>query len=76
MSEAASVSENNLSIRILTDLASAVSHIVVSEKEIKQIGFKSTTQKAQQFLNYDVLHYIYTETPGLEADKLIKRESN
>lgn len=70
MSEAASVSENNLSIRILTDLASAVSHIVISEKEIRQIGFKSKAQKVQQFLNYDVLHYLYTETPGLEADKL------
>lgn len=70
MSEAASVSENKLSVRILTDLASAVSHIIISEKEIKQIVFKSTTQKVQQFLNYDVLHYIYTETPGLEADKL------
>lgn len=69
MSEAASVSENKLSVSILTDLASAVSHII-SEKEIKQIGFKSTTQKVQQFLNYDVLHYICTETPGLEADKL------
>lgn len=70
MSEAAGVSEKNLSTRIITDLASSVSHIVVSQSERKTIGYTSRPQKVQHFLNFDILHHIYSNTPGLESDRL------
>lgn len=70
LSESASVSEQNLSIRILTDLSSLVSSFTIAEEERSSIGFITKTEKIESKLNYTTLFSIYTVTPGLEADKL------
>jgi Cdc6-like AAA superfamily ATPase len=70
LSESASVSEANFSTRLLTDLASAVSNIVLSTQEITSIGFQGKTERVEHHLNYEILNYIYKSTHGLESDKL------
>lgn len=70
LSESASVSERNLSTRILADLAVASSHLIVREEEEKQIGFNVQPAKNPVYLNYNLISQIYSDTPGLEADKL------
>jgi len=70
LSESASVSEQNLSIRILTDLSTLVSSFTIAETETDTIGFGSKTEKIETKLTYTTLQSIYTNTPGLEADKL------
>ena len=72
MSEAASLTEVNLSTRLLTDISSAVSPIVISEETVRDIGFKSEERIIQHHLNYELLAFIYKSTPGLESDKLKK----
>jgi len=70
LSESAGVSEQTLSIRILTDIAALVSSFTVMEEEYRPIGFGVGPSRTEIKLNYFTLHSIYSETPGLEADKL------
>ena len=70
LSESASISEQNLSIRILTDLSTLVSSFTISEEEKRSIGFNSPVEKIESKLTYATLYSIYNATPGLEADKL------
>lgn len=70
LSESASMSEENLATRLLTDLAVLTSHTIISAKAHVPIGFTSSIKTQEQTLNYDVLRYIYDNTPGLVADKL------
>ncbi len=69
LSEAASINEQSLSIRILADLAPLVSSFTIEEKEKKIIGFIQT-EKIETKLTYPVLVKIYNNTAGLESDKL------
>lgn len=70
LSESASISEDNLATRLITDLAVITSSIVVSEKEIRAIGFSGSTRTIERTLNYNILRWIYDNTPGLVSDKL------
>ena len=70
LSESASESEQALSIRILTDLASLVSSFSVEEVENKTMGYMPITEKTDIKLTYHTLVEIYQNTPGLETDKL------
>lgn len=70
LSESASVSEQNLSIRILTDLSTLVSSFSIIEDEPSGIGFNQKPEKSESKLTYTTLFSIYTVTPGLETDKL------
>ncbi len=70
LSESASISEENLATRLLTDLAVLTSNTVISAKALIPIGFTSSIKTQEQTLNYNVLRYIYDNTPGLVADKL------
>jgi hypothetical protein len=70
LSESASASEKNFSTRILTDLASAVSSIVISESESRTVGYNPEIKKTTHHLNHAILNHIYNTTPGLESDKL------
>lgn len=70
LSESASISEENLAIRIITDLAVITSNIVVSEKEISPVGFTGPTRLVEQTMNFHVLRWVYDNTPGLVSDKL------
>ncbi|MEX0885177.1 MAG: hypothetical protein WD009_01940 [Phycisphaeraceae bacterium] len=68
LSEAISVSEERLCVRIITDLAVAISSITV-ETAVEKIGFAaSETQRAT--ISFEHLLHVYSETPGLSADKL------
>ena len=70
LSESASLSERNLAIRIITDISSVTSPFSVTEYFDKPIGFGENKEKSEITANYQYLTHIYTQTPGLEADKL------
>jgi hypothetical protein len=70
VSESVSVSEKNLATRLITDLSTLTSNIVVSEQEVKGIGFVSSKSTVETKLDYNFLIYIYENTPGLVSDKL------
>lgn len=69
-SESAGISEQSLSVRIITDIATLVSSFTITEQEIKSIGFFPNGEKVEIKSNYHVLMHIYNNTPGLESDKL------
>lgn len=70
LSESTSISEENLAIRILTDLSVIASSFVISKKERQQMGFSGHPQEVTVTLNYTTLHALYESTPGLVLDKL------
>lgn len=68
LSESASISEENMAIRIITDLSVFTSGMSVPAKE-HAAGFLDR-QDGQANLTFAVLLKIFNETPGLIADKL------
>jgi type II secretory pathway predicted ATPase ExeA len=70
VSESVSVSEKNLAIRLITDLSTLTSNIIISEQEVKRIGFVSPKSTIETKLDYSFLVYVYENTPGLVSDKL------
>ncbi len=70
LSESASVSEKNLVIRLLTDLATVTSSLVTGTEKQMEIGFGSEPLSVDRMLNYNTLYAIYQATPGLESDRL------
>lgn len=70
LSESASVTEENLVTRLLTDLSVVTSNITVSESQIARIGFKRPPEVVETKLSYHTLMALYRITPGLVLDKL------
>lgn len=70
VSESVSVSEKNLAIRLITDLSALTANVVVSEQEIKGIGFVQPKSIVETKLDYTFLVYVFENTPGLVSDKL------
>lgn len=70
LSEASSLSETNMAIRLLTDLSVVTSTIVTGVTEVQELGFGAASHKIPNTLNYSTLLNIFNETPGLAADKL------
>ncbi|HOQ42227.1 MAG TPA: ATP-binding protein [Smithellaceae bacterium] len=71
LSESASLSEENIAIRLLTDLSVVTASIITGSITQKpKIGFGITPDLIPATLNYQTLVRIYQETPGLSADKL------
>jgi len=70
LSESASISEESIATRLITDLALLATGIVISQKATLSIGFTSSIKLVNQPLNYNVLRYVYDNTPGLVSDKL------
>jgi len=70
LSEAATLSEENIALRLLTDLAPLVSGIKVAETERRSIGFGGVVEKVPVTLDFAVLRQLYEGTPGLVSDKL------
>ena len=70
ISESASISEENLAIRILTDLSVFTASIRWQEKGQRPAGFTSEAQLNERALDYSALLSIYNNTPGLVSDKL------
>ncbi|MEK7124469.1 MAG: ATP-binding protein, partial [Patescibacteria group bacterium] len=67
-SESASVSENSLAIRVLTDLALITSNISAARPPQNRRSFGIDDEI--KHLDFDFLLNIYTSTPGLTSDKL------
>ncbi len=70
LSESASLNEDNICTRLLTDLSVLTSSIVINQQEQRGIGFTATTETQQQTLNFQTLFNLFESTPGLPEDKL------
>jgi hypothetical protein len=68
LSESVSVSDENLAIRLLSDLASVTSGIRMTTADRHKAGF--VTSQKEITWGYPTLRKVYDETPGLVADKL------
>lgn len=70
LSESASISEDKIAVRLLTDLAVATSGITIREKAARSIGFHQVNRYIDRALTHETLSQIYASTPGLVIDKL------
>ncbi|MCB1621924.1 MAG: hypothetical protein KDI44_14440 [Thiothrix sp.] len=70
LSETTSISEDNMAIRLCTDLALITSQIMIYSSSIPAIGFTQDKKEVQTYLDFNTLHGIYQSTPGLSLDKL------
>ncbi|PIE90281.1 MAG: hypothetical protein CR997_06740 [Acidobacteria bacterium] len=70
LSESATISENSIAIRLLTDLSVITSNMVIKREPTQKIGFNAAEQITDVKLNYNLLKNIYDKTPGLVHDKL------
>jgi hypothetical protein len=69
LSESASITEERMATRILTDLSVFTSGLTIPSKPIPISGF-SQSETVDHQLNHPALMKIFNETPGLTADKL------
>lgn len=72
MSEVASISENNLAIRLLTDLSVVTSVMHVKIGEQPGTGFGAESTEVTKAVNFEYLKGLYDQTPGLVDDKIKK----
>lgn len=72
LSEAASLTEENLVTRIFTDLSAITSNIVIGTQDATSIGFIEEQDKKDITLGSAYLKAFYDFTPGLASDKLKK----
>ena len=70
LSQAASLTEQNLSERMMADLAVVTSGLLVRAEKQLHMGFGSEEIEANRPLGYDDLRTIFDATPGLVSDKL------
>lgn len=70
LSESASVTEEKMAIRILSDLALATSPLVAQETKQYELGFSGSERIVRQPLSYAILEETFRQTPGLISDKL------
>lgn len=70
LSESASITEQNLAIRLMTDLSIAASGVRVPAAT-QPIGYRSEQNSFESvLLSFDVLSQVYNDTPGLVADRI------
>lgn len=70
LSESASLSEENLAIRLCTDLSPMTSNVVVSRDEVRRVGFATEHEIVERTLGYETLREAYNGIPGLPIDKI------
>jgi hypothetical protein len=70
LSESASMSEDRMAIRILTDLSVLTSGFTIEIKARPLAGFTFQSVTRREPLNHHVLFRLFSETPGLVSDKL------
>lgn len=70
LSEAASLTEQNIAVRMLTDLSVATASIGVGYDEERKIGFTANSETQPVTLNFHLLNHVYNSTPGLAGDKI------
>ncbi len=68
--ESTSVSEENMALRLMTDLSVVTSSIIISADERRKIGFKNDEAVTYKTLNFEALANLYNETPGIVSDKI------
>jgi hypothetical protein len=69
LSESASISEQNLALRLMADLSVITSALTVAHPDQVPVGFAASAP-AQIPLSYEVLVSVFNATPGLVADKI------
>lgn len=70
LSEAASLREDHLAVRLCTDLAPLTSGFVVAAGRRQEPGFGGQDVAVEQRLDYQTLRRLYQESPGLAIDRL------
>lgn len=70
LSESASISENALALRLITDLSVVTSGIEVEIGKVKSFGFNMAETLVCENLSYAMLVGLFESTPGLVSDKL------
>jgi hypothetical protein len=70
LTEATSLTEERVVVRMLADLAVVTSSIEFQQREAMPIGFHVPPKPAPRTLTFEVMVSIYTQTPGLAIDKL------
>lgn len=70
ISESVSITEENLAIRLMTDLALITSGLTLTQKQAKAIGFAGQVGEVVRHIDFEFLVAIYRDTPGLVSDKL------
>lgn len=70
LSESASLTEERLITRLLTDLAAVTSTLVVNRRILPDFGFSGGSKVVETRLTFDVLSSVLQRTPGLASDKL------
>jgi len=70
LSESTSINEENIAIRLLTDMSVVTSNIIIGTNKSHETGFIREIHETKNTLNYNFLIEIYKNTPGLIADKL------
>ena len=70
LSESASLSEENLAIRLCADLSPTTSNVVVSREEVRRAGFATEHETIERTLGYETLRAAYNGIPGLPIDKI------
>lgn len=70
LSESTSVSEDNMAIRLCTDLSVLTSGVVAGTSEVPNPGFAAYPEKIHHTLNFSALMGLYKDLPGLPLDKI------
>ncbi len=71
LSEAASLSDERIALRLLTDLAVVTETFVVREENVPSgFGFRQATETVKARLDFVTLNKVFADTPGLVSDKL------
>ena len=70
VSEAASISEDRMAVRLCTDLAPLTADLVAATEQVRRTGFAAAPEEIEYPLGYDALIDHYQRTPGLSLDKI------
>ena len=70
LSESTSVSEDNMAIRLCTDLSPITSGVVIEIEKVRNVGFEAAAQEVRHALGFDALMDLYHGIPGLALDKI------
>ena len=70
LSESTSLSEENVAIRLCTDLSPVTSGVVARTEVVRTPGFAPDTEEIRHTLGYHALVDAYRRIPGLSLDKL------
>jgi hypothetical protein len=69
LSESASISEERIAIRLMTDLAVLTSSVIVEDRRIEKVGFNNV-KTVSRTLDFAMMLGLFQQTPGLVSDKL------